>query len=264
MMKSLVAWMDRRLYPGVGRNWDDELFRERILSTLEEEHALLDVGAGAGIVPQMNFRGEAARVCGVDPDPRVAENPHLDEGRVGMGEEIPWEDSSFDVVVADNVLEHLDRPTEVFTEVARVLRPGGRFLAKTPNRTHYMPLIARLTPHGFHRWVNRLRGREAEDTFPTRYRANCRADLERIAAESGLVVDSVELVEGRPEYMRLSPPTYVVGWLYERLVNRFESLAPMRILMVATLSKPEVREIPRPEARAAATEASTEEPALVA
>lgn len=264
MMRSLVAWMDRRLYPGVGKNWDDDLFRERILDALEPESALLDVGAGAGIVPQMNFKGRARRVCGVDPDPRVTDNPHLDEGREGVGEHIPWDDASFDVVVADNVLEHLDNPTEVFGEVARVMRPGGRFLAKTPNRTHYMPLIARLTPTGFHQWVNRMRGREAEDTFPTRYRANCRADIHRLAAEVGLEVESIELVEGRPEYMRLTPPTYVVGWLYERIVNRFESLAPIRILLVATLRKPEEQEIPRPAPQRATAERSVEEPVLVA
>lgn len=259
MMRSLVAWMDRRLYPGAGKNWDDDLFRERILASLKPEAALLDVGAGAGIVPQMNFRGRARRVCGVDPDPRVTANPHLDEGREGVGEHIPWEDGSFDVVVADNVLEHLDHPAEVFREVARVMRPGGLFLAKTPNRTHYMPLIARLTPTRFHRWVNRMRGREAEDTFPTRYRANCRADLHRLAAEVGLEVEAIELVEGRPEYMRLTAPTYALGWLYERFVNRFEFLAPMRILLVVTLRKPTAVEAAPP-----GIELSAREPSLAA
>lgn len=261
-MSRLIERMDRALYPGYGKNWDDDLFRARILREVTAETDLLDVGAGAGIVPQMNFKGHVRRAAGVDPDPRVEVNPHLDEGRVGVGESVPFDDRSFDVVVADNVLEHLDAPEAVFREVARVLRPGGRFLAKTPNRAHYMPLIARITPHGFHRWVNRLRGREAEDTFPTRYRANCRADLERIAREAGLVVESIELVEGRPEYLRLSAPTYLAGWLYERAVNRFRALARFRVLLVVTLRKPESEEIPRPaQSTAAATEA---EPALVA
>lgn len=261
-MSRLIERMDRALYPGVGKNWDDDLFRERILGTVTAETDLLDVGAGAGIVPQMNFKGHVRTACGVDPDPRVTSNPCLDDGRVGVGESVPYDDASFDVVVADNVLEHLDAPEAVFREVARVLRPGGRFLAKTPNRAHYMPLIARLTPHGFHRWVNRLRGREEEDTFPTRYRANRPADVRRIAREAGLVVDSVELVEGRPEYLRLSAPTYLAGWAYERIVNRFRALARFRVLLVVTLRKPECEEIPRPEAGAAS--ATPEEPALVA
>jgi glycosyltransferase involved in cell wall biosynthesis len=35
----------------------------------------------------------------------------------------------------------------------------------------------------------------------------------------------IELIEGRPEYLRFSAPTYLLGWLYERLVNRVPGLA---------------------------------------
>ena len=125
--------------------------------------------ARAGIVQQTNFRGLAARVCGVDLDPRVVDNPMLDEGKIADAGGIPYPDAAFDVVFADNVLEHLPDPLAVFREIARVLKPGGVFLFKTPNKTHYMPTIARLTPHRFHQFVNRLRGRAEIDTFPTRY-----------------------------------------------------------------------------------------------
>lgn len=234
----LVHWMDAHLYPEHASHWDDVLFREAVLSLLGPGRRLLDLGAGAGIVREMDFRGHAAEVCGLDPDPRVLDNPHLDRARVGTGEAIPWEDGSFDVVVADNVLEHLEDPVAVFREVARVLRPGGRFLAKTPNRRHYVPTVARLTPHSFHRAVNRARGRRGEDTFPTRYRANTPGTLRVLAEASGLRLTDVRLVEGRPEYLRTNPLLYAFGWGYERLVNRFESLAPFRVLLVATFEKP--------------------------
>jgi len=170
-LTSLTRRLDALLYPGVEDHWDDRAFRERILDHLSQQAMeVLELGAGAGVVEQMDFREEAARVCGIDPDERVVRNPHLDEAKVGVGEAIPYPDASFDLVFACNVLEHLERPRAVFQEVRRVLRPGGVFLAKTPNRWHYVPLIASLTPHGFHEWVNRLRGREEGDTFPTLYR----------------------------------------------------------------------------------------------
>ncbi len=237
-MKSLVAWLDRTCYPSFQRNWDDQLFRERILAHLRLDSAVLDLGAGAGIVEQMNFRGLAASVCGVDLDPRVVDNPMLDEGRVANAGGIPYEAARFDVVFSDNVLEHLDKPLVVFREVARVLKPGGAFLFKTPNKWHYMPTIARLTPHCFHQYVNRLRGRAEVDTFPTRYRANCLDDVTRLARAAGLVVDRIDRVEGRPEYLRMTWPTYLVGLAYERLVNSTELFAPLRILLVGTLRKP--------------------------
>lgn len=233
-----VAWLDRALYPGTTGHWDDELFRAAVLDTLEPHHALLDLGAGAGIVPQMDFRGRCARVCGLDPDERVRVNPYLDEGRVGVGESIPWPDASFDVVTADNVLEHLADPAAVLREVARVLKPGGRFLAKTPNRRHYMPLIARCTPHAFHAYVNQKRGRASVDTFPTRYQANTPGAIRRLASEVGLEVARVSLHEHRPEYLRFNAATYLVGWAWERAVNRIPPLSGLRILMIAELAKP--------------------------
>jgi SAM-dependent methyltransferase len=237
-MTSLVGRIDRACYHRFQRNWDDQLFRERILLHLGAEVAALDLGAGAGIVEQMNFKGLAASVCGVDLDPRVVSNPMLDEGRVANADRIPFEDARFDVVFSDNVLEHLEEPLQVFREVARVLKPGGVFLFKTPNKWHYMPTIARLTPHGFHQYVNRLRGRAEVDTFPTRYRANCLGDIKRLAGGAGLLVERVERIEGRPEYLRMAWPTYLVGLAYERLVNSTEILAPMRILLVGSLRKP--------------------------
>jgi hypothetical protein len=111
-------------------------------------------------------------------------------------------------------------------------------LAKTPNKYHYMPTIARMTPHGFHQWVNRLRGRDAEDTFPTRYQINTPADVRRFAAKSGFVVEVTDLIEGRPEYLRFSAPSYFGGWLYERLVNAVPVLSRFRILLVVELRKP--------------------------
>ena len=141
------------------------------------------------------------------------------------------------MVFSDNVLEHLEEPLQVFREVVRVLKPGGVFLFKTPNKYHYMPLIARLTPHVFHQYVNRLRGRAEVDTFPTRYRANTRGDVIRLATEAGLLVEKIELIEGRPEYMRMTWPSYIVGMAYERIVNASELFAVLRILLVGVLRK---------------------------
>ncbi len=236
-MSGVISWLDEKLYPASENNWDDRLFRERILAYLQPESVVLDLGAGAGIVSQMNFRGVPAQMCGVDLDPRVVGNPMLDEGRVASATGIPYEDNRFDVVFSDNVLEHLEEPLQVFREVNRVLKPGGVFLFKTPNKYHYMPVIARLTPHVFHQYINRLRGRAEVDTFPTRYRANSRDDVIQLATAAAMLVEQIELIEGRPEYMRMTWPSYLAGMAYERMVNASELFAMFRILLVGILRK---------------------------
>lgn len=233
----LVTALDRAWYPGVESHWDDRAFRSLILTHLTPECRVLDVGAGAGIVKAMDLRGHAARIIGVDPDPRVTTNPYLHEAHVGLADHMPFlADKGIDVAVSDNVFEHVEHPEPFLRELHRVVKPGGLLLAKTPNRRHYMPLVARLTPHGFHRFVNRLRGRQEADTFPTRYKLNTPKDLRRWAATTGWEVIHLETLESRPEYLRISALTYPLGIAYERLVNRLGWHA-LKIVQMAVLRR---------------------------
>ncbi len=237
---SLIHTLDRVLYSNFKDHWDDWLFRERVIDVIQHWTCrnILDLGAGSGRLKQMDFRQLAARVCGVDPNPAVLENPFLDEARVGDGIAIPYADESFDLVFANNVLEHLTDPLRVFCEIRRVLRPGGFFLAKTPNKWHYVGIVSRLTPHWFHIWFNARRGRSEKDTYPTKYLANTPAALGRLSKAAGLDLQSLELIEGRPEYLRFAVVPYLLGALYERTVNRFSALRNFRVLLIMTARRP--------------------------
>lgn len=100
-----------------------------------------------------------------------------------------------------------------------------------------MPSIARLTPHGFHQYVYRVRGRAEVDTFPARYRANTRRDVSRLVIEAGMLIDKLELIEGRPECLRMTWPSYLIGAAYEYLVNASEVFAPLRIRLIGASRK---------------------------
>ncbi|MCE0761784.1 class I SAM-dependent methyltransferase [Pseudonocardia kujensis] len=70
-------------------------------------------------------------------------------------ERLPFEDATFDGVIAKDLLEHVERPGEVVREINRVLRPGGRVFASSPDAqkwvwddyTHVRP----FTRKGFRR-----------------------------------------------------------------------------------------------------------------
>lgn len=96
---------------------------------------VLDVGSGAGEVlrelSQLGWEGE-----GVDPDPDAAQIALRDHGlnvRTGMLEDQGYPDDHFDAVVTSHVVEHVHDPISLFEECRRVLRPGGLFVAATPN-----------------------------------------------------------------------------------------------------------------------------------
>lgn len=237
---AISAWMDRTFYPTYENNWDDDRLRNEIAGLLRDDFHCLDYGAGRGNVEQMNFRDRVAFVAGVDPDEAVFSNPYLHEAKLlplpsGV---IPYEDERFDMVYCANVMEHVEDPAATFREVKRVLKPGGLFIAKTPNKWHYMPLIARVTPTSFHKFYNGLRGRKTHDTFRTQYRCNTPGDVRRHQQQTGLQLEDIKLWEGRPEYLRIVWPLYLFGLAYERLVNASDMLAPFRSVMVFRLSKP--------------------------
>ena len=231
--------MDRRLYGDYADRWDNAIFRTWIERRVRKESRVLDIGAGRGRSTEMNMRGKCRFVAGVDPDEIVLENPLLDEARIQEPPDyvIPFDDGSFDVVFCNSVLEHVADVNGFFTEVNRVLTPGGRFLAKTPNHFHYVSLIARFTPHRFHEIINRLRGRVREDTFPTLYRCNSRHDVNRALQTHGLCLSEFRIYEGRPEYLRINSFTYLCGFFYERLVNAFDWLEPCRCVIVFEAQK---------------------------
>ena len=176
----IIDKLDDFFYAKLENNWDDKLFLEIILRHINKDSVVLDIGAGAGIVSEMNFKQNVKFICGIDLDPRVQENPMLHEGKIADASRIPYEDEKFDLIFADNVMEHLEDPEGVFAEAKRVLKPGGLLLFKTPNRWHYMPIIARATPLSFHKFVNQLRGRAGVDTFKTFYRANSKHQVNAV------------------------------------------------------------------------------------
>jgi SAM-dependent methyltransferase len=234
-----VARLDRTFYPDTPKGWDDDLFRDAIRRHIDGETVMLDLGAGRGANPRLRFKDEVREICGVDVDPIVLENTDVHDARVIEADgRIPHEDDRFDCIVSSYVLEHVEDPATFFAEVARVLRPGGVFVSRTPNRLHYVALIATLTPQRFHVWVNEKRGRPGLDTFPTFYRANTPNAVRRWAARAGLTVDEISRHEGRPEYLRFNALTYAAGIAYERIASSGRLFEWMRPLMISVLRKP--------------------------
>jgi SAM-dependent methyltransferase len=174
----------------------------------------------------------------------------LDEGHVADAGSLPFQDGRFDLAFSIYVLEHLAQPQQFAAEIGRVLKPGGLFLAVTPNAYHYLPIIASLTPHGFHRWYNKRRGRAEDDTFPTYYRMNTRRKLARVFGAAGFKVERMSTIEVQPNYLKFSTPSFLIGAAYERIVNATDWLSALRVCIIGVFQKgvaPDVeqREAPR-------------------
>lgn len=220
-----------RFYPPEFRGMYDR-FLDTILEYVGPEDVILDAGCGSGRVFQHRLAGRTRFVLGVDVTDEPRANANIDGATKGDLRALPLRDASFDAVILSHVAEHLTEPEASFRELARVLRPGGRLFVLTPNRWHYVPLMARLLPHRLHLAFNRWRGLDTRDIFPTAYRANTAGRLRALAHNAGLTVERLERFETEPEYLAFHLAPYALGVAYERLVNRFAALAPLRVSLL--------------------------------
>jgi SAM-dependent methyltransferase len=94
---------------------------------------ILDVGCGTGAnLILLSKYGEAEGVDVSEDALAFCRERGLDKVRLGAGEELPYDDGTFDLVTAFDVVEHMDDDLAGLTEMRRVLRPGGRVLLFVP------------------------------------------------------------------------------------------------------------------------------------
>lgn len=98
---------------------------------------VLDVGCGCGMDTLIAglLVGETGSAVGIDLTPemldparRSGHAPHIRFEEASV-DELPFEDGSFDVVISNGVLNLVPDKDAAFREIARVLRPGGSFIA---------------------------------------------------------------------------------------------------------------------------------------
>ena len=98
---------------------------------------MLDVGSGAGFDLYVAKRlvGNSGRVCGIDLTPEMVELAQSNLARSGMknievinvsSEKIPFSDKTFDTVISNGVINLSPCKQELFQEIFRVLKDGGK------------------------------------------------------------------------------------------------------------------------------------------
>jgi ubiquinone/menaquinone biosynthesis C-methylase UbiE len=105
---------------------------------IDSAAAVLDLGCGTGVASRAiaQRKAFAGRVTGIDRSPyliaaakRFAEGEGIAgvvEFRTGDSQSLSLPNAAFDAVVAHTLISHVEDPASVMSEIARIVKPGGR------------------------------------------------------------------------------------------------------------------------------------------
>lgn len=148
------------------------------------EGKILDVGCDGGtLLREVAASVGASRVVGIDlSDEAVAyslsKSPEFDLA-VGDGEALPFADSSFDAIFCSEVLEHVERPEKLLSEIRRCLRDDGYGVLAVPQETPLFKFI-------WFFWTRFGKGKVWRHAHVQEFTAD---DLVRLAKDAGFRVE---------------------------------------------------------------------------
>jgi SAM-dependent methyltransferase len=141
---SLAEFTGERVIPG---QVDIDLLNEHVArytfaARLARGKRVLDAGCGAGY-GSAELAHEAEQVTGIDRDAGALDYARANYPMANLAfeqascESLPYDSGRFDLVVAFEVIEHLEDWRGFLAETRRVLSPGGQFVVSTPNKDYY-------------------------------------------------------------------------------------------------------------------------------
>lgn len=140
----MIEFTGERVVPGEvdADLWAEHLSRYAFAARWAPGMCVLDIGCGAGY-GTAELAAQATQATGIDLSPAAVahaqETYRRDHLRflAASATALPFQDASFDLITAFEVIEHLTQWQDLLREARRVLRPDGVFLVSTPNKSYY-------------------------------------------------------------------------------------------------------------------------------
>jgi SAM-dependent methyltransferase len=165
----LLEFTGERVIPGLVDLdlLNEHVARYRFAARFAENARVLDDGCGSGYGTAE--LANAATVVGIDISADAVAHARRAFSRPGVDfiqsacQSLPFAAASFDLVIAFEVIEHLEGWRQMLAEAHRVLRPWGVLLVSTPNKAWYNESRAAAGPNPYH--VREFEYREFEEAL---------------------------------------------------------------------------------------------------
>ncbi|MEL7190210.1 MAG: class I SAM-dependent methyltransferase [Pseudomonadota bacterium] len=226
------AWFPSEQHP-------NQILAAEVEKRLTPTSNVLDIGCGRTAPMLQKLCGKAERLYGIDLVDFTISEPDLSlhHNNIGAMDDIP--DSSIDIAYSRAVMEHIDNPDEAFSEIARVLKPGGVYIYVTPSLFDYGTAAARMVPNRFHGKIVRMtEGRAEEDVFPTVYASNSLGIVRKQVAKAGLILREGRYLGQYPSYFMFNRVLFWLGSLYQKAIEKYELTQPLQGWMYCVVEQP--------------------------
>ena len=148
-----ISWTGERYVPAKKGNLQlAHLHRYALSCEFVRNKAVLDIACGEGYGSAM-LAQLAKKVYGVDISKEIIEHAQAKykkdnlQFKVGSCEEIPLKDSSVDIVVSFETIEHHNQHKAMIQEIKRVLKPDGILIISSPDKHEYSDVPGGKNPY---------------------------------------------------------------------------------------------------------------------
>lgn len=213
-------------------------FRLLLDEAVGQAGVILDAGCGNGQSFQYDYKEYSKVLIGADLLwKELVQNKQVHFSNVADLGFLPFADDTFDLVFSHDVIEHLEGPSIVFAEFARILKRGGKLLVLTPNNYHYFALAGHIVPHSMQKLIARKWLGSSDEVYRTYYRSNSERRMKKLASDAGLEIDDIHFYEPQPRNLSFSPLIFYPAMAYERIVNGANLFAIFRAQIIGIFTK---------------------------
>lgn len=229
----------RSFYKRISKGWEDSvsIYQKLVREHINKKTVVLEAGCGFNDMFKDEYK-KAKKVIGLDiSEEFISKNTVVDEKIVSPLEDMSAvRTSSIDLVISSWVLEHISDPDKVFSEISRVLKPGGKFIFLAPNKWNYVLILNRIISKRMRMFVVGKMAKDLEtDPMPAYYRANSAGAIKQLAKKNSMTIEKLVL-NGDPTYVAINKFFFYIGVVIDAILS-LPILNRMKVHLIGVMAK---------------------------
>ena len=189
-----------------------EYLKNRLLDFIHKSSKILDAGCGSR--NQLISRKGVELLIGCDIDEcSIKENDDISVGVLSNIEEMGFRESTFDLIMSFDMVEHLKNPQAFIKDASKSLKQGGIIFLVTPNRNSIFGIFARLIPYKVKVHLTRFFSGSPTSNKVHWYRLNCPSSMVKALVSNGfdnIRITLLNRLPSNPSMRKLLFPYYQI------------------------------------------------------